>query len=141
MTDRGLHLLVVRDVGLAQSTLKLAGILVLQPVFVILGRLRNALRIQANAVRDVSLQLFRELKCVPQVFTDVADDFDVVGDAQFDGFFRTTASTGNTDIGFSHVEVGVGPSLEFFHQLVGVFEDKFILDFFIGVESFDVGIR
>ena len=32
----GLHLLVVRNVSLAQSALKLAGILVFQPVFVVL---------------------------------------------------------------------------------------------------------
>ena len=61
--------------------------------------------------------------------------------AQFDGLFRTPTCAGYSDVGLSHVEVGVGPSLEFFHQLIGVFEDEFILNFLISVEAFDVRVR
>ena len=132
--------LVVGDAGLAQSALKLAGVLVLQPVFVILGRLRNALRVQANAVRYITFQFLGQFEGIPQVFADVANDLDVVGDAQFDGLFWTPTCAGHPNVRLSHVEVGVGPSLEFIHQLVRVLEDKFIFDFLIGVEAFDVGI-
>ena len=79
-------------------------------------------------------------KASHEVFADVANDLDVVGDAQFDGLFWTPTCAGHPNVGLSHVEVGVGPSLEFIHQLVRVLEDKFIFDFLIGVEAFDVGI-
>ena len=61
----GLHLLVVRNVSLAQSALKLAGILVLQPVFVVLRRFGDALRVQANAVRYITFQFLGQFEGIP----------------------------------------------------------------------------